>query len=334
MRALALLSLLSWPLWARADLLVGASTTLSVTTSPSIMLRENGPAGQTRLELRPRAGGPAQVRVVDGLWVGLGFAAERKAYVLAGQFQRGAWLPITTIEYLDETGAPPWRSHCCDHDWMALAAVAGPGTRYVALVGGEDGTVDQLQVLDTVQDRLKVLGPPPSPPPLRRADWRAARDEPWQWGGFGSDGLTALDPGIVSFVGPDLLRVSYGRDSYRRRAKARVVRTWSLNAIFGRIFVMDLKLNESKVFEGLKVTLTDGGHKILMDENGKRGGDLSFAEITLQTATAPAKVVRLFHPSGTRASSVEFDDYSVTVQAMEWNGARVTLAISKVLKKQ
>ena len=96
-------------------------------------------------------------------------------------------------------------------------------------------------------------------------------------------------------------------------------------------FTMELKTNESKKFEDLIVTLTGGGHKILMGENGKRDGDLSFAEITLQTSTWPAKSFRIYHPEGKKDSNknIEFDNYIVTTKDMEWNGASVKLEIEK-----
>lgn len=96
-------------------------------------------------------------------------------------------------------------------------------------------------------------------------------------------------------------------------------------------FMMELKTNESKKFEDLTVTLTDGGHKILMDENGKRSGDLSFAEITLQTPTLSAKNFRIYHPEGKNDfnKNIEFDKYIVTTKDMEWNGASVLLSIER-----
>ncbi len=96
-------------------------------------------------------------------------------------------------------------------------------------------------------------------------------------------------------------------------------------------FTMELKLNESKKFEDLTVAVIDGGHKILMDENGKRDGDLSFAEITLQTSACPAKSYRVYHPEGKKDfnKNIEFDNYIVTIKDMEWNGASVKLEIEK-----
>lgn len=96
-------------------------------------------------------------------------------------------------------------------------------------------------------------------------------------------------------------------------------------------FIMELKLNESKKFEDLTVAVTDGGHKILMDENGKRDGDLSFAELTLQTPKLPAKSFRVYHPEGKKDfnKNIEFDNYIVTIKDMEWNGASVKLEIEK-----
>jgi len=96
-------------------------------------------------------------------------------------------------------------------------------------------------------------------------------------------------------------------------------------------FIMELKLNESKKIESLTVVLTDGGHKILMGENGGRDGDLSFAEITLQTSAWPAKSFRIYHPEGKKDfnKNIEFDNYIVTIKDMEWNGESVKLEIEK-----
>jgi len=95
--------------------------------------------------------------------------------------------------------------------------------------------------------------------------------------------------------------------------------------------MMELKTNESKKFEDLTVTLNGGGHKILMGEDGGRSGDLSFAEITLQTPGWPAKIFRIYHPEGKKVfnKNIEFDNYIVTAKDMEWNGASVKLAIER-----
>lgn len=96
-------------------------------------------------------------------------------------------------------------------------------------------------------------------------------------------------------------------------------------------FIMELKLNESKKFEDLTITVTDGGHKILMDENGKRNGDLSFAELTLQTPKLSAQKFRVYHPASKNNFNriILFDDYKVTTKDMDWNGASVKLEIEK-----
>lgn len=95
--------------------------------------------------------------------------------------------------------------------------------------------------------------------------------------------------------------------------------------------MMDLKINESKKNEDLTVTLTGGGHKILMGKNDGNIGDLSFAEITLQTPTSPAKSYIIFHPEGKKElnKNIEFDNYIVTTKDMEWNGASVKLSIER-----
>ncbi|MBS1738831.1 MAG: hypothetical protein JSS98_19930 [Bacteroidetes bacterium] len=97
---------------------------------------------------------------------------------------------------------------------------------------------------------------------------------------------------------------------------------------------MELKLNESKKMEDLTITVTDGGHKILMDENGKRNGDLSFAELTLQTSKLSAKKFRVYHPESENNFNriILFDTYKVTTKDMDWNGVSVKLEIEKIKK--
>lgn len=99
-------------------------------------------------------------------------------------------------------------------------------------------------------------------------------------------------------------------------------------------FIMELKLNESKKMEDLTITVTDGGHKILMDENGKRNGDLSFAELTLQTSKLSAKKFRVYHPESENNFNriILFDTYKVTTKDMDWNGVSVKLEIEKIKK--
>lgn len=94
---------------------------------------------------------------------------------------------------------------------------------------------------------------------------------------------------------------------------------------------MELKTNETKKFEDLTVSHTGGGHKILMDEKGKRSGDISFADITLQTTSWPAKTFRLYSPKENKDlnSNIAFDNYIITVKNIEWNGRSVKLQIER-----
>ena len=46
---------------------------------------------------------------------------------------------------------------------------------------------------------------------------------------------------------------------------------------------LELKEDQSLLFANLKRRHKGGGHKITMDEKGHRSGDLSFAEVGLQT---------------------------------------------------
>ena len=93
--------------------------------------------------------------------------------------------------------------------------------------------------------------------------------------------------------------------------------------------MIELKIKESLLCDGLTLKHVGGGHKITMDENGRRSGDLSFADVLLSTKKLTPKKVRLFHPNIGEKVLVEFENYVVTVAEVGWNGAFVRLEISK-----
>ena len=91
--------------------------------------------------------------------------------------------------------------------------------------------------------------------------------------------------------------------------------------------MIELKEGTSLVYDDLTIVHIGGGHKITMNENGKRSGDLSFAEIMLQTPDLAATKVRFYHPEGKMNEVIEFGKYVITVKDVAWNGVFVMLDI-------
>ena len=93
--------------------------------------------------------------------------------------------------------------------------------------------------------------------------------------------------------------------------------------------IVELKEGGSVVYDDLTIVHIDGGHKITMNEKGKRSGDLSFAEVLLQTPGVEATRVRFYDPEGKKKEPVEFGKYVIMVKEVSWNGAIVKLDIRK-----
>ncbi|HEY5370854.1 MAG TPA: hypothetical protein VIJ75_17855 [Hanamia sp.] len=93
--------------------------------------------------------------------------------------------------------------------------------------------------------------------------------------------------------------------------------------------MIELKEGTSLVYDDLTIVHIDGGHKITMDEKGKRSGDLSFAEVMLQTPDVKSTKVRFYHPEGKKNGVIEFGSYAITVKEVAWNGVFVMLDIRK-----
>jgi hypothetical protein len=90
---------------------------------------------------------------------------------------------------------------------------------------------------------------------------------------------------------------------------------------------LKLKEYDSLVYSDSTLIHKGGGHKITMHETGKRSGDLSFAEVVLQCPDMEDKNLRFYHPDGGRNSSIEFGKYMISVIAVGWNAAFVSLEI-------
>jgi hypothetical protein len=170
-------------------------------------------------------------KTMEGTWRALAYVPAAHLFVLGGQFEVGAWLPLNNISYLDEaTGALRPARH--NEDWLALAAVPSPDGRFIAFVGALGDHYFRLEVLDTVNDGLYELGQPPAPPPDAHPVAKTSSGE-WDWGDP-IDTVTEMDPGIITFPDDHTLRVSYGRDTPAGRAPKRTAKSWDLRQVIAK----------------------------------------------------------------------------------------------------
>ncbi|MBI4698849.1 MAG: WG repeat-containing protein, partial [Nitrospirae bacterium] len=61
----------------------------------------------------------------------------------------------------------------------------------------------------------------------------------WEWAHSERD-YTDMEPNILKFPKPDILQVSYGQDTFRKRAKKRTFKTWNLKKLFAKPGIMTL----------------------------------------------------------------------------------------------
>lgn len=92
--------------------------------------------------------------------------------------------------------------------------------------------------------------------------------------------------------------------------------------------IIEIKSKETKTIDDLTLTHVGGGHKILMSDEGGRGGDMSIANISFKTPRAEPFEKRFYNEE--EKETFEFDNYKITLVDMTWNGAIVTLKINKI----
>jgi hypothetical protein len=205
-----------------------ARTSLHLQAGPADSpARHDGPAGDTTFLLRAVPGGELlRTEQLEGRWRCLHTAPTARGYLLGGVRPRGAWLPLASVVYLPEAGGRAVPSAFDRAGFLALAALASPGGRFLAFVGGR-GVVDGLYVLDVGRDEVRRLGPAPAPPPDPGLQ-STCGDEPFEWGGCWADGLVSLEPSVLRFLAGDVLEVTSGRDGPGGRASERAVRRYEL----------------------------------------------------------------------------------------------------------
>jgi hypothetical protein len=211
-----------------AECAKGTLTSLRISqiNVPSL-LRHGQTVGQTKFVLCSEPGGEELLsKVYEGNWFCIGFNRKSKTYVVGGIFERGAWLPLGSIQYLREDGSSFKPSAFDRLGYLAMTVASSPSGRYIAFIGGQN-TAGALYVLDIERDVVKELGPAPAPPPKALAR-DICNGEPFEWGTCWGDGYVEMDTGIIRFKSEDVLEVSYGDDSPRARAKKRRVRRFKL----------------------------------------------------------------------------------------------------------
>lgn len=187
-------------------------------------------AGETMLTIHSQKDSTILKEIkLDGIWHCIGFNPEMKRYVLGGLFQVGGWLPLCDVRYLNETGLDLKPSHINKTEWFSFISEPDDSTKYIAFIGKYDEKYNVLYILNTITDRVQVLGKPPQPPPIDSSYIsNDLLDEVWQWGSSYADGFTPMDDGIIVFEKNDKLLVSFGKDTPQKRAAKRKNITYKL----------------------------------------------------------------------------------------------------------
>jgi hypothetical protein len=229
----------------------GSTTVLEVVRTEAKIPQHDVDLGRTRLILRAkeamsttRDGGAQTGKVLldetlTELWECLAYNPRARRYALTSVNEHGVKVTLRGFVYLDEKAVAFKESVFGRRGLHAVSSLYQAASGFLALVAvaEDEGTEAsfKLYVLDTDSDQLKPLGEPPAPPPLSpelRKD-REAVMMMWPWDEPECH-YTQLDDAIWSFAGPTTLRVSYGRDTAKARAKRRTEKRWDLGELFRR----------------------------------------------------------------------------------------------------
>lgn len=209
----------------------GESTTLVIDTDTSGMRHDGPDNGHTSISLLSKNGTVLFQRKFDDNYKCLGYSSARHAFILQTEGEVGVSLKVDGFAYLPEAKPTIVNSkNFTDHYLAALEAIVpSPDLRYIVFVGQPtESEIWHLYVLDTKSDMIKLLGKAPDPPPLAKGSpGEPQNNNPcdfWQWGFE----LPTLESNICQFISPNVLKVSYGKDSCIHRSKNRLIRKWTL----------------------------------------------------------------------------------------------------------
>ncbi len=96
--------------------------------------------------------------------------------------------------------------------------------------------------------------------------------------------------------------------------------------------IVTIKKTKTVVVGDLSVTNMGGGHKILMTEDNRRGGDLSFADLSFETTRKKKWITRVMNSGDTLQSPFVFDNYIITTKEIKWDADSVILSINRLLE--
>ena len=197
--------------------------------------RHNGNQGEAHFALLDKKSGAVLWKdEYVGESVCLGYSTARRMYVVGSTREHGVGIRLRDLRYLDEATQRARISALNRAEIEAFSAVPSPDLRYIALVALKGNDVSVF-ALDTLRDRIRMLGKAPLPPPLSEEERAYVKNHPdvlqegpWEWLGSLRDSYLQMDPGILEFEGNDVLKVSYGADTPFRRAPGREIKKWRL----------------------------------------------------------------------------------------------------------
>lgn len=213
----------------------GLSTILEIRQTVAKIPRHDVDMGRTELIIYSLADLKVLLKeTLKEIWECIGFNAQTRKYLIISKNEHGVKVTLRGLVYLDELKAAFQDSIFGKLHFEATASLYGPDGTYLALIGApERKDTYRLYVLNTTSDDLREIGEPPAPPPLTAADLDNQDAEhmtgPWE---APERHYTELEHGIWEFTDPHTLRVSYGKDSLKRRSKNRLIKEWKLRTVF------------------------------------------------------------------------------------------------------
>lgn len=218
----------------------GEHTMLSISTDISRMRHDGPDCGSTSLSLSSSSGTILFKRQMPDNFFCLGYSPARHAFVLKTLGEVVSTLKVVAFEYLPENKPDIIYSKSFTSRYVApdQGIIPSPTVRFIAFVGRKvECDTWRLYVLDTRLDTIRSLGKAPQPPPFSKDEHEAVQDmiQPgsgqhesafWSWDMMHSS--ATLEPTICRFVTPNVLRVSYGKDTCFRRSKRRIARDFVL----------------------------------------------------------------------------------------------------------
>lgn len=194
---------------------------------PLFLQHDSNNWGHTKFSLVDAQNKSIWTKELNGQFSCLGYSRARKAYVIQQIAERISVPSIRGLSYIAESKPSIQLSSFTAGKYDAATVLTDHDLAHLAFIGTRNLGMCSLYIIDTAHDRITRLGAPPAPPPMTKSDVEAGK-QCYQWGWEG-EGLSDLEPGIWRFDGQSL-KVSYGKDTCRHRAKKRSVTVYRLKS--------------------------------------------------------------------------------------------------------